>query len=89
MEIRQLTEVTPEVVQAIDKLIPQLSKYITSPSLDDLEKIIHSGNTILFIAEEKLLWIPTPTVAQIADPSDVASLVFVVTTGTDNISANI
>jgi len=73
MEIKQLTKVTPEVVQAIDKLIPQLSKYITSPSLDDLEKIIHSGNTILFIAEENGIIVGTLAFVTYRIPSGIKS----------------
>lgn len=69
MEIRQLTKITPDVVLAFGNLIPQLSENIAAPSSGDLEKIIDSSNTMLFVAEEDGLITGTLTLVMYRIPT--------------------
>lgn len=50
MEIKQLTEITPEVMAAFGRLIPQLAPGCLPPTAEEMEKIIYSGSTLIFIA---------------------------------------
>lgn len=52
MKIYKLTTVTDEVAHAFEKLIPQLAPDCTLPSKEDLQAIVDSNHTILFMAEE-------------------------------------
>lgn len=52
MKIYKLTTVTDKVVTAFGKLIPQLAPDVVLPTKEDLEAIVGSGNTLLFIAED-------------------------------------
>ena len=52
MRIYEVNNVTDAVVNAFKKLIPQLSPNGPVPSKPELEKLINSDNTIIFIAEE-------------------------------------
>lgn len=52
MKIYEVTTITDAIVEAFKKLIPQLSSNTPVPSKSDLEKIINSKNTIIFIAKE-------------------------------------
>ncbi|MEW4924111.1 GNAT family N-acetyltransferase [Algibacter sp. 2305UL17-15] len=52
MKIYKLITVTESVLNAFKKLIPQLSSSCDLPTKDDLEAIVNSNNTLLFIAEE-------------------------------------
>lgn len=52
MKIYKLTTVTDKVVTAFEKLIPQLAPDVVLPTKEDLEAIVGSGNTLLFIAED-------------------------------------
>lgn len=52
MKIYKLITVTDEVVHAFEKLIPQLAPDCTLPSKEDLQAIVDSNHTILFMAEE-------------------------------------
>ena len=49
-EVRQLTD---DIVKAFARLIPQLSPTSQIPSKSDLEELINSDNTRIFLAEEK------------------------------------
>ena len=71
MEIKQLKVVTQEVVRAFQKLMPQLSEIITSPSFEELAGMINSGNTLLFVAEENEEIIGTLTLVIYRIPSGV------------------
>lgn len=53
MKIYQATHLTDDIVNAFNKLIPQLSPGSPIPSKSDLEAIIHSENIIVFLAEEE------------------------------------
>ncbi|HUH27674.1 GNAT family N-acetyltransferase [Gelidibacter sp.] len=52
MKIYKLTTVTDQVLNAFNKLIPQLAPDNPLPSKKDLEAIVNSTSTRLFIAEE-------------------------------------
>lgn len=52
MEIYEVKTVTDNTLNAFRKLIPQLSSSCTLPTKKDLENIVSSNNTLLFIAEE-------------------------------------
>ncbi len=53
MEIRQLKEITKEIALAFGKLIPQISANSKVPSNKELEEIVNSKNSFLFVVEEK------------------------------------
>lgn len=69
MEIKQLKEVTPEVILAFQELIPQLSEKNPIPGFDDIAEIIHSGNSLIFVAEENGKIIGTLTLIRYRIPS--------------------
>lgn len=52
MKIYKLTTVTDQVVDAFGKLIPQLAPNCALPTKNDLEALVKSEMTQLFIAEE-------------------------------------
>lgn len=52
MKIYKLITVTDEVVHAFEKLVPQVAPDCTLPSKEDLQAIVDSNHTILFMAEE-------------------------------------
>ncbi|WP_205660299.1 GNAT family N-acetyltransferase [Cognatitamlana onchidii] len=52
MKIYKLTQVTNQTIKAFDSLIPQLSSSCTLPSKKDLEDIVKSNATELFVAQE-------------------------------------
>lgn len=52
IEIAEATEVTPELVAAFERLIPQLSRSNPPPSADDLAAIVASPASVLLIATD-------------------------------------
>jgi len=50
VEITEVTAVTPEVVAAFERLIPQLSRSNPPPSGAELERIVSSAASILLVA---------------------------------------
>ena len=52
MEINQVTQITPALMASFERLIPQLAPGCRPPTEEQLEKIIHSGSTLIFIASE-------------------------------------
>ena len=52
MTITALESIDDDVLNAFNKLIPQLSSSSPVPSKKDLETIINSGNTKLFVVKE-------------------------------------
>jgi ribosomal protein S18 acetylase RimI-like enzyme len=52
IEIAEATEVTPELVAAMERLIPQLSSSNPPPSEDDLAAIVASPSSVLLIATD-------------------------------------
>ena len=53
MTIYKLTTVTDQVLAAFEKLIPQLAPDCVLPTKKDLEAIVNSDTTLLFMAEEE------------------------------------
>jgi len=52
IEIEDIQKVTEEVIDAMNRLIPQLSSAHPSPSILDLEKIVSSPCTALLVARD-------------------------------------
>ena len=52
MKIKEIHEVTPRLVEAFKKLLPQLSSSVNIPTNDDWEKILKSPEITVFVAEE-------------------------------------
>jgi ribosomal protein S18 acetylase RimI-like enzyme len=52
VEINEVTEVTPEVISAFERLIPQLSRSNPPPGRPELERIAHSDASILLVARD-------------------------------------
>ncbi len=48
--VERATEVTPELVSAFEMLIPQLSSSNPPPSVNELQEIVSSEASVLFIA---------------------------------------
>ncbi|MBB4037131.1 ribosomal protein S18 acetylase RimI-like enzyme [Dysgonomonas hofstadii] len=49
IEIKRVTKITPEIIDAFSLLIPQLTNQNQVPDRKDMETIIESKNTYLFI----------------------------------------
>jgi ribosomal protein S18 acetylase RimI-like enzyme len=52
VEIAEITEVTPELVEAFERLVPQLSSSNPPPPAAELEEIVTSPATVLFVARD-------------------------------------
>ncbi|GGZ80602.1 GNAT family N-acetyltransferase [Algibacter mikhailovii] len=52
MEIYKLTTVTDDIAQSFENLIPQLSSSCKVPSKEDLQAIVNSETSVLFVAQE-------------------------------------
>ena len=52
MTVEEVTEVTPELVEAFERLTPQLSKSNPPPTETELREIVHSRATVLFMARD-------------------------------------
>ncbi len=53
MEIIEVSEVTDELIDAFDRLTPQLSSSNPPPTGDELQAIVSSDSSILLIASEE------------------------------------
>lgn len=53
MQIERMAQVSDEVIQAFNRLIPQLTPHVSPPSYKDLLEMAVSDSTFIFIA-----WIP-------------------------------
>ncbi len=60
MTIEQVTEATPELVEAIERLLPQLSEARTPPTLEQLADVVR-GQTLLVARNDEGLIIGTLT----------------------------
>ena len=77
LEITEAVEVTPELIEAMERLIPQLSSSNPPPSSEALSKIVQSEASTVFIAKSEgkivgsltlaLFYIPTGLRAWIED----------------------
>lgn len=52
VSVREATEVTPDLVAAFDRLIPQLSRSNPPPSEAELAEIVASPASVLLVAED-------------------------------------
>ena len=52
VEVVEATEVTPELVAAFERLIPQLSSSNPPPPAEELAEIVASPATVLFVARD-------------------------------------
>ncbi|MBG0770962.1 MAG: GNAT family N-acetyltransferase [Anaerolineaceae bacterium] len=50
MSIELMTAVTPEIVEAFERLIPQLSSHAQPPSKDELAEMAESPDTLVYLA---------------------------------------
>jgi hypothetical protein len=50
--VEPATDVTPELVEALERLVPQVSSSAPPPDADELEEIIASPVTTLFLARD-------------------------------------
>jgi ribosomal protein S18 acetylase RimI-like enzyme len=48
--VEEATEATPELVEALDRLVPQLSSSSPPPTAEQLAEIVASPSTVLFVA---------------------------------------
>jgi ribosomal protein S18 acetylase RimI-like enzyme len=53
VRVEAVTEVTPELVEAMDRLIPQLSSSNPPPTERELTAIVTSRATVLFVARDE------------------------------------
>ena len=51
MKIEQITEATPELVEVIERLLPQLSEARTPPTLEQLAETV-AGETMLVARDD-------------------------------------
>lgn len=52
MRVREATEVTPDLVASMERLVPQLSRSNPPPTEAELAEIVGSPATVLFVAED-------------------------------------
>lgn len=52
MDINRITQANENITRAFSKLVPQLTGRKECPSLEELERVIRSENTHLFVATE-------------------------------------
>lgn len=76
IEIREITEVTPDLVAAFERLTPQLSSTAPAPTADELEAIVRSDSSTLLVAvdtavEGQAAIVGTMTLAMFRIPTGV------------------
>lgn len=69
MKIYKVENITDEVVEAFNRLIPQLSSSLESPTKEDLESMLQVQGHILFLAEIDGKIIGTVTLIICVQPS--------------------
>ena len=52
MNIYRTRAVTTELIEALERLLPQLSSSAQTPDAESVEKLLTNDNTHLFVAEE-------------------------------------
>ena len=67
--VRVADAVTPEIVAAFDRLIPQLSSSNPPPTLDELRHIVDAESTLLLLAEEDGVIVGSLTLALFRIPT--------------------
>ncbi len=78
MVIEEVSEVTEELLDALQRLIPQLSAHKTAPTRNELTALVNSESSTLLIArvpEEKNLIVGMLTLAIYRVPTGIRSIV--------------
>lgn len=52
IEVTKINEVTPEIVKALEVLVPQLSRSNLPPTGEDLKKLVDSDSSAFFVARQ-------------------------------------
>ena len=63
MQIEEVSHVSNELVEAFERLMPQLSSSNPPPNREDLEAIVSSASTILYVARDDDSLLGTLTLA--------------------------
>lgn len=71
MEIREITEVTPALIEAFQRLMPQLSSSAVVPGEKELQEMVSAPGTVLFIAEKEDQIIGSLTLVMFRIPTGV------------------
>lgn len=71
MQVTEVTEVTDELIDAFNRLIPQLSSSNPPPSRDEVSEMVHSDASVLFVAEHEGSIVGTLTLVLFRIPTGV------------------
>lgn len=69
--VEMATKASDELVQAMQKLIPQLSSSNAPPSMEELNEMISSGSSVLFIARVENQIVGSLTLATFRIPTGI------------------
>jgi ribosomal protein S18 acetylase RimI-like enzyme len=69
VEIEKVQFATPEVVEGLNKLLPQLSSQPPTLTIDDVERMVHSEAATLFVATENSVVLGTLTLIIFSIPT--------------------
>ncbi len=78
MVIEEVVEATEELLDALERLIPQLSAHKSAPTLDELTKLVNSESSTLLIArvpDEKSAIVGMLTLAIYRVPTGIRSII--------------
>ena len=78
MHIETVSEVTGELLDALERLIPQLSAHKTAPTRDELTELVNSESSTLLIArvpDEKSAIVGMLTLAVYRVPTGIRSII--------------
>lgn len=69
VEIEKVQFATPEVVEGLNRLLPQLSSQPPTLTIDDVERMVHSEAATLFVATENGVVLGTLTLIIFSIPT--------------------
>ncbi len=72
MPIELMTHITPEIIEAFERLIPQLSSHAQPPTKDELSEMAESPDTLVYLArssEKGLAIVGSATLAVTQSPT--------------------
>ena len=69
VEIEKVQFATPDVVEGLNKLLPQLSSHPPTLSMSDVERMVHSEAATLFVATENGVILGTLTLVIFSIPT--------------------
>jgi ribosomal protein S18 acetylase RimI-like enzyme len=69
VDIEKVQFATPEVVDGLNKLLPQLSSHPPTLTIDDVERMVHSEAATLFVATENGVILGTLTLIIFSIPT--------------------